>query len=185
MPEVYFGLGSNIDPEASLDLALSALETSFGTVQSSRVYRNPAVGFAGDDFLNLVARVTTDQKPPQIQLILRAIERAAARDRSEPRWGPRTLDIDLLLYGTCVDSLLRLPRGDILRYGFVLGPLAELAPELVHPVSGVTMAQAWQSHSDAKLAWTGAGRPLCRSLASGLAAVVQPNPLVGMEKPSG
>jgi 2-amino-4-hydroxy-6-hydroxymethyldihydropteridine diphosphokinase len=185
MAEVYLGLGSNIDAERSLDLALTELEARFGTVELSRVYRNPAVGFAGDDFLNLVTRVNTGLAPAQIQQALHTIERAAARDRSEPRWGPRTLDIDLLLYGTRVDPLLRLPRSDILRYAFVLGPLAELAPGLIHPVTGVTMAHAWQSHADAKLTWTGEGRTLRQSLAWDSAAVAQPSLMVGTEKPSG
>jgi len=183
MVEVYLGLGSNIDAERSLEFALTALEASFGAVHSSRVYPNPAVGVAGDDFLNLVARVATRWPPARIQHTLRDIERAAGRSRREPKWGPRVLDIDLLLYGTCVDPLLHVPRGDILRYAFALGPLAELAPGLVHPVSGITLADAWRGHPDARQPWTGEGHAVRQSVALGDRPIVQPSPMVSAEEP--
>lgn len=160
MTDVYLGLGSNVDPDRHLESALAALADRFGAVEPSRVYRNPAVGFVGEDFLNLVVRVRTEDPPRRVQSALREIERAAARDRRGPRWGPRTLDVDLLLYGNVVDPALRLPREDVLRDAHALCPLAELAPALRHPVTGRTMRDAWGAHRDRGSAWTVRGRPV-------------------------
>ena len=147
--EVYVGFGSNIDPQRHLCAAIEALEALHSPVELSPVYRNPAVGFTGDDFLNGVVRLHTDVGPRSLEEALSGIETAAGRDCTGAKMaahamGPRTLDLDLLLYGSLVEPELRLPREDILRYAFVLRPLAELAPELVHPVSGQTMRSAWR-----------------------------------------
>ena len=74
------------------------------------------------------------------------IEGSAGRRREVERFAPRTLDLDLLMYADTIDEDpgLRLPREDIVRYAFVLGPLAELEPDLVHPVSGETMRELWE-----------------------------------------
>jgi len=151
--EVYVGFGSNIDPDRNLRAAIEALEALHSPVEVSPVYRNPAVGFAGDDFLNGVVRLHTDVDPGLLEEELSRIETAAGRNRAGAKkapqaMGPRTLDLDLLLYGSLVEPNLRLPREDILRYAFVLRPLAELAPELVHPVSGQTMCSAWLRIAD-------------------------------------
>jgi len=180
--EIFLGLGSNCEPERHLDLALDELAARFGPIDASRVYRNPAVGFAGDDFLNLAVRATTTLAPRRVVALLREIELAAARDRNGPRWGPRTLDVDLLIYGTLVDPLLRLPREDVLRHAFALCPLAEIAPGLVHPVSGQTIAAAWQAHIGAASPWTRHGWCLTRSLTPAGAAVVKGESLVGLER---
>lgn len=144
MAEIYVGMGSNVEPEEHLKDAVAALQKRLGTVELSSVYRNPAVGFAGDDFLNLVLCADTHLAPAAVERVLSEIETAAGRGRSRSRVGPRTLDLDLLLYGNLVDPALRLPRGDILRYAFVLRPLAELAPALTHPVTGTRMEVAWR-----------------------------------------
>jgi len=142
--EVYVGLGSNIEPERHLRAAVEALQARLGPTGLSSVYRNPAVGFSGDDFLNLVLRARCVSGPDSVEQALSEIEQAAGRLRSDRTLGPRVLDLDLLLFGTLVDPDQRLPRADILRYAFVLCPIAELAPTLVHPVSGETMAAAWR-----------------------------------------
>jgi 2-amino-4-hydroxy-6-hydroxymethyldihydropteridine diphosphokinase len=143
MPEVFVGLGSNIAPEAHLKIAMSALTGRYGTLGSSSVYRSPPFGFAGDDFLNLVVRFETRLEAAVVEADLTAIERDGGRDAVR-RAGSRTLDLDLLVYGQCVDAALRLPRDDVLRYAFVLRPLVELSPVLRHPVTGVSMAAAWR-----------------------------------------
>ena len=147
MAEIYLGLGSNIDPEDSLRLGVRELQRRYGPLAISTVYRNPAVGFAGPDFLNLVVRGRTDASPAGVHDDIESIHALAGRRREADRLGSRPLDIDLLLYGDRVLTAgpVRIPRPDILEYGFVLRPLAELAPGLVHPQTGHTMAEHWRA----------------------------------------
>lgn len=143
---VYVGVGSNIDPERHLREALRELERRFGPLSRSSVYRTSAVGFEGDDFLNLVVSFRTALSAAELVAELDRIEGSAGRRREAERFAPRTLDLDLLMYADTIDEDpgLRLPREDIVRYAFVLGPLAELEPDLVHPVSGETMRELWE-----------------------------------------
>ena len=147
MAAVYLGLGSNIDPEQNLGLGVAELRRRYGDVELSAVYRSPAVGFAGDDFLNLVARCESEDSPLSICEEIEVIHNLSGRDRSGGKWEARTLDIDLLLYNDMVvdEPPVRVPRDDILAYAFVLRPLAELAPDLVHPVTGKTMLDHWRA----------------------------------------
>ena len=145
MPRVYLGLGSNVDPETNLRLGVDELRRRFGDLEVSDVYRNPAVGFDGDDFLNLVVGLTTDETPRAIHEQIEEIHSLSGRERGKARFSSRTLDIDILLYGELVqDAPPPLPRDDILEYSFVLRPLAELAPDLVHPLTGRTFADHWR-----------------------------------------
>lgn len=145
MPTVYLGLGSNVDPQPNLKRALEALEHRFGELRISSVYRSTAFGFDGDDFLNMVVRLETALTPIDIHAELEHIHRAAGRDRTSRGYSSRTLDIDLLLYDDLIinEPPIRLPRSDVLRFSFVLGPLAEIAPELTHPVTNQSLQQHW------------------------------------------
>lgn len=146
MARVYVSLGSNIDPEANLALGIRELRERYGEVQLSPVYRNEAVGFEGDDFVNLVAGFESESSPLAICEEIELIHNMTGRDRKGGKWEARPLDIDLLLYNDLVidDRPVRIPREDVLQYSFVLRPLAELAPDLVHPVTGRTMLEHWQ-----------------------------------------
>ena len=146
MAQVYLGLGSNIDPDSHLRLAIAELRRRFGMLELSPVYRGRAIGFEGDDFLNLVVGFATASVPEAILREIEDIHRLARRERNGLKLQPRTLDIDLLLYGDLViDAPDRdLPRSDVLDYAFVLRPLADLAPDLVHPVTGRTIAEHWR-----------------------------------------
>lgn len=149
--DVYVSAGSNVAPAENLRLACRELRKRFGAVDVSGVYRNPAVGFTGDDFLNLVLRFRTAESPAAIIAELERLHVLAGRVRGPDPFSSRTLDLDLLLYGAAVlpDSVIRVPREDIRKYAFVLGPLAELAPELRHPLSGETMAELWANFDQA------------------------------------
>ena len=146
MATVYVSLGSNIDPEANLHIGISELRKHFGELQISAVYRNAAVGFVGDDFLNLVVGFESDLPPEAICAEIEAIHNLAGREPNRGKWESRPLDIDLLLYNDLVmeERPVRVPRSDLLEYGFVLRPMAELVPDLVHPVTGKTMLEHWQ-----------------------------------------
>ena len=144
---VYVSAGSNIDPRANLETACRALEQHYGEIELSPLYQSAAEGFSGPDFLNLVAGFRTEETPGEIRKRLAEMEARAGRDRSGGKFSSRTLDLDLLLYGDRVDASLKLPHSDIERYAFVLKPLADLAPDLRHPVSGVTIAELWRSFS--------------------------------------
>ena len=145
MSLIYLGLGSNIEPEKNLGRAVRELRDKYGNLQVSAVYRSAAVGFEGDDFLNLVVGLRSEDEPLEICEEIERLHNLVGRKRGSDKWAARPLDIDLLLYNDDVidERPVRVPRSDILEYSFVLRPLAEIAPELVHPVTGRTMLEHW------------------------------------------
>jgi 2-amino-4-hydroxy-6-hydroxymethyldihydropteridine diphosphokinase len=145
MPDVYVAAGSNVEPQQNLARALDELEQAFGKLAISPAYRNPAVGFVGEDFINLVVGFDTDESPAQVKQQLERIERSCGRARNAPKWAPRTMDLDILMYDQVVSDTpgLLLPRPDLLRRAFMLKPLADLAPGLLHPTQRRTMGELW------------------------------------------
>jgi len=151
MPAVYVAAGSNVEPERHLREALALLQRAFPGVRVSSWYRNRAVGFAGDDFINLVAGFDTELPVHTVLERLHAIETRCGRPRAAPRWAPRSMDLDVLLYGdlVCEEPGLRLPRPDLVRRAYMLGPLAELAPGVRHPTAGLTIGELWRGFDQA------------------------------------
>jgi len=127
-----------VDKEVNIRKAIAMLRSHFGTLQLSPVYQTRAVGFDGDDFFNLVLGFESELPPGEIRTVLRAIEDRCGRVRGGDRFTPRTLDLDLLTWGDLVDAGVSggLPRSEILEYLFVLQPLADVAPDEKHPVTG-------------------------------------------------
>lgn len=157
MARIYISIGSNIEAEKNIRLAVHALQDHYGKLILSSVYESEAVGFNGDNFLNLVAAVNTDDDVHTVVNTLRKIEDENGRDRSEPRFSARTVDLDLLLYDDLIlkEEGLELPRDEITKNAFVLLPLEEIAPQLIHPVSGNTMCDHWMSFDqDSQKLWT-------------------------------
>jgi len=145
--EVFVGIGSNVEPERRVRQAVQLLRERFGTLRLSPVYRNAAVGFEGDDFLNLVAAFETDLDVAPLNAALDEIELACGRERGAARFAPRTMDLDLLLYGDYVSREPPvLPRQEILKYAFMLRPLADLAPNRRHPGTDSTYGELWASY---------------------------------------
>jgi 2-amino-4-hydroxy-6-hydroxymethyldihydropteridine diphosphokinase len=138
------GLGSNLgDRAGQLARALEALRATPGVarLEASRLYETEPVGPPQGRYLNAAARLETTLGPRSLLARLLAIERAAGRVRGTERNAPRTLDLDLLLYGDlCLEEPdLVLPHPRLHQRAFVLEPLCELAPELLHPVLGATI----------------------------------------------
>lgn len=146
MARIYISIGSNIEAERHLRLAIAELRKHYGELKLSSVYESEAVGFDGDNFLNMVVGLDTDEEVHTVLQTLREIEDRHGRIRSGPRFSARTLDLDLLLYDDLVvkEDALDLPRGEIIQNAFVLWPLAEIAPEIMHPVEQQSMAALWQ-----------------------------------------
>ena len=146
MPAVYVALGSNVEPERNLARAAALLAREFPGARFSPWFRNRAVGFQGEDFINLAAGFDTDLPVHAVLGKLHDIERACGRERDAPRWAPRAMDLDVLLYGDliCEEPGLRLPRPDLLKRAYMLGPLAELAPEVIHPTTHLTIGELWR-----------------------------------------
>ena len=143
---VYLSLGSNQQPRRHLTAALTALEKQFGVLAISPAYGCPAVGFDGADFVNLAVGLDTRLSAPALNDWLHALEDANGRRRDVPRFSSRTLDIDIVLFGDqVIDGLghLQIPRDD-LKHAFVLKPIADIAPDLRHPVNGRRMGALWR-----------------------------------------
>lgn len=145
MPELFLSIGSNIDKERHIPSALAELERRLGPLAVSSLYETAAVGFDGPSFHNLVASGVSELPVRRVAEILAEIEQQHGRTRESKKFSSRTLDIDLILYGDLVleEGKLKLPRDEITRYAFVLEPLAEIAPEGRHPVTGERYADLW------------------------------------------
>ncbi len=143
----YISIGSNIDRQRNIRGALHDLRTRYSQVDMSPIYENPAEGFTGEPFYNLVARIVTTEDIASIARSLADIENKHGRTRDTPRFSARTLDLDLLLYDDVVMTTpaLTLPRKEIRKYAFVLKPLYDLAPDLILPDSGEALRAVWQA----------------------------------------
>ena len=152
MATIYISLGSNINREKNTRAGIDALKQAFGKLILSAVYESEAVGFTGDAFYNMVISCETSTAVHETNQILRDIEDANGRDRSGPKFSSRTLDLDLLLYDKLQldEDGLTLPRGEILKNAFVLWPLAEIAPDLQHPVMRSSYADLWAAFDKTK-----------------------------------
>jgi len=146
MARVYLSIGSNIEPDKNIRICLERLRESFGRLEISTIYRCAAVGFEGDPFLNLVVGLKTGLGPKALFDRLRALEEQLGRRRDVAKFSDRCIDIDLLLHDLNVGDFggLVLPRDEVLKYPFVLLPLAQLAPDVIHPVAGRSLLDLWQ-----------------------------------------
>ncbi len=143
MTRAWISVGSNVDRERNIRLAIDSLQQAFGELVLSPVYRTRAEGFEGDDFLNLVVGVETELSLEVLRQRLRDIEDKQGRIRGDNKFASRTLDLDLLTWGDLVDEEQGIPRDEILKYAFVLKPLADVTPEEFYPGSDQTYAQLW------------------------------------------
>jgi len=147
MSTAWLGLGSNVNAETHIRAGIKELKEKFDNVSLSPAYASTAVGFDGDDFINLVARVETELHPLELRRYLRDLEDRYGRKRNVPKFSDRSLDVDVLLYDDMViySPVLEIPRAEIMKFAHVLKPLADLGPELVHPIERRNMAEIWES----------------------------------------
>ncbi len=151
MPEIYISIGSNINRQRNIQHAVNLLVSNFSNIKCSSVYESEAMGFDGDAFYNLVVTTNTSESLKAVLQILKKIEQDCGRgsetNKPEKKFSPRTIDLDLLLFGNQIyhDEHIDIPRMDITEYAFVLLPLSELAPDLQHPELKIRLDDLWQS----------------------------------------
>lgn len=151
MAEVLLGLGSNQNAKVVFKSALLTLQSTFGELVLSPLYESESVGFDGDNFLNMVVQIQTSLPVGKLFEALRAIEDAHGRDRTQPKFGGRTLDIDILTFDDvvgCVDGVT-LPRDEVLKNAFVLKPLADTWPNALHPELKRSYQALWSAYDQA------------------------------------
>ncbi len=150
MASVFIGIGSSIDKQKNVRLGLKALQKEFGQLQISPIYESEAVGFSGCNFYNLVVQFSSELAITELIKLIKEIEVTHGRPKNAIKFAPRTLDLDLLLYDQLIDHKNNLPRAEIVQNAFVLKPLADLAPQLKHPVSHETYQHLWQNYPQDK-----------------------------------
>jgi 2-amino-4-hydroxy-6-hydroxymethyldihydropteridine diphosphokinase len=149
---VYLSLGSNVGNRREHILAAKALlhKRVGKIVKQSHVYETQPVGKTDQDpFLNTVVMLNTTLDPRQMLEEISKIERELGRERKE-KWGPRTIDVDILFYGKRIvrDKGLEIPHPELHKRAFVLVPMMELDPELEHPVLGQAIDQLYMDCTD-------------------------------------
>lgn len=145
MAQISVSLGSNIDSERNIRQAIGLLQQRYGELVISPVYQTAAVGFEGDDFLNLVVVFSASDTVNDIVQALKQIEDSMGRDRSLPKFSARSIDLDLLTYDNMIidEGGVQIPRHEILKNAFVLKPLSDIMGEEEHPVVGKTYQELW------------------------------------------
>lgn len=146
MTWVALSLGSNIEPVTNIRSCLDALLLKFSNLSLSSVFESEAIGFQGDNFLNMVVTFETDESLDKLISTIKKIEDDCGRDRSQPRFSGRTLDIDVLVYGNNSGSYsgIELPRPEITKNAFVLWPLSQLSEQRQHPDLKKSYKQLWE-----------------------------------------
>lgn len=158
MAIVFVGVGSNLnDRQAQIQQALDLLQQDQGMeiLRSSSLYETEPVGVQHQSlFLNAVVQLSTEYSPQDLLAVLQSIEKRMGSQRTS-RWGPRCIDLDLLLYDNkLIDQPdLIVPHPELADRAFVLVPLVEIAPSVVHPQRGKSMAELLACTGDTKRVW--------------------------------
>ncbi len=147
MAQIFISIGSNINKGHHIRQGIASLAAILDDFVVSSVFESESVGFDGSNFYNLVCGGTTPLPVEKVTELLRRIEVDNGRDRSAKKFSSRTLDLDLLTYDQLIiDSPAQLPREEIDKNAFVLWPLAQIAPNEIHPVLNQSYQQLWDSY---------------------------------------
>ena len=143
MTVVYLSIGSNVERELNIKLAIHRLGKAFPGMEVSPVYESEAVGFDGDPFLNLIVRIETELRLSELSCQLKTMETELGRQRQNNKFSARTIDIDIVLYGKLKGEAdgIELPRPELYYNAFVLKPLVDLAPNDIDPKSGMSFSE--------------------------------------------
>jgi len=145
MTTAYVLLGSNVNPEENLRRAVELLGEQVILTGISAVFESAPVGYREQPcFLNAIVSLETDLSPTRLlKAVLRPVEAALGRVRTRNKYGPRTIDLDIVLYGDrrLICGGRRIPDPDLVRLAHVACPMADVAPDLVHPETGDTMRE--------------------------------------------
>tara|TARA_B100001029_G_scaffold70599_1_gene57443 strand:- start:2181 stop:2630 length:450 start_codon:yes stop_codon:yes gene_type:complete len=143
--KIFLSLGSNINPKQNISEAKKLLSNSFVLKKESAIYITSSEGFEGKDFLNQVILFETKHNPKDVIKEIKAIEKTIGRIERKEKFSDREIDIDLIMYDQLIEEVLgkKIPHDDIEKYNFVLEPLAEIAPDLIHPVLNISISDLW------------------------------------------
>jgi len=151
MAEIYISLGSNVERKYHIKCGLTALAYAFNlpfnALKLSSLFESDAVGFNGKPFYNMVVGLSCQHNVEQVAIMLREIEFSYGRSVNAKKFSPRTLDLDLLLFDDLITEIpAQLPRDEIDKNAFVLWPLSEIAPTLIHPLLNKSYQDLWQDY---------------------------------------
>lgn len=136
MNKVYLNLGSNIEPEKNIPQSVKLLREVAKVESVSSIWETKSVGYDGANFLNVCVLLITNLQPDGLkEKILRPIENQVGRVRTENRYAPRTIDIDIILFNETPHNL------ETWNHAFVIVPLAELLPNFVHPLEAKSLVE--------------------------------------------
>ena len=145
MHKIFLSLGTNINPKQNISKAKKLLSKSFILKKASAIYITNSEGFEGKDFLNQVILFETKDDPKGVIKKIKSIEKTIGRTERKEKFSDREIDIDLIMYDQLIKDVLgkKIPHDDIEKYDFVLEPLAEIAPDLIHPVLNISISDLW------------------------------------------
>jgi 2-amino-4-hydroxy-6-hydroxymethyldihydropteridine diphosphokinase len=145
LTDVYVGAGSNVEPEHNLARACAVIAQTWPGARFSHAYRNKAVGFDGPDFINMVVAFRAPESIEELLVKLRQIEEMCGRPRNSPKWASRAMDLDVLMFGSHIEKTadFTVPRPDLLKRPYMLGPMAEIGADVLHPTAGKTIGELW------------------------------------------
>lgn len=149
---VYLGVGSNHNRQENISRGIQALAALGENLVLSPIYESDSVGFDGRPFYNLVVTLVTSLSLSALQQALKSIEADNGRDMAGPKFGPQPLDIDILLYGDLVGDFdgIVLPRKEIIKNAFVLLPLSDIAPDVLHPILQQSFRDLWHGYDKSR-----------------------------------
>ena len=152
MAWVTLSLGSNLNAKKNITSCLDSLLLNFKDLSLSSVFESEAVGFEGDNFLNMVVGINTELELTPLSALLKKIEDKHGRDRGQPKFSGRILDIDILTYENLTGEFNRivLPRAEIAENAFVLWPLSQVCGNNKHPLLKKSYTYLWKEYDKDK-----------------------------------